>query len=94
MTWSIVTDRTLLDEVVVAEVVGYDEGAAVVHPGSEGGAPEGTAFRYRLLDTAGREVDVIEHRVPLHVHDTIIVDSAETWRVVSVLGCSATVARA
>jgi hypothetical protein len=71
-----------------------DTGGVDADPGPEGRAPEGSAFRYRLVDLAGREVDVIEHRVPLHDHDMIILDSAEAWRVVSVLGCSATVARA
>ena len=71
-----------------------DTGGADTDPGPDAGAPEGPAFRYRLVDIAGRVVDVIEHRVPLHADDTIILDSAEAWRVVSVLGCSATVARA
>jgi hypothetical protein len=50
-------------------------------------------FRYRLVDIAGRDVDVIERRVPLRTDETVVVDTGEAWRIVSVLGKSATVAR-
>jgi hypothetical protein len=52
------------------------------------------AFHYQLFDIAGREVDVVERVEPLRAHETIALDSAEEWRVISVLGKSATVARA
>jgi hypothetical protein len=51
-------------------------------------------FRYHLLDIAGRDVDVIERHVPLRTDERIVVDTGEVWRIVSVLGKSATVARA
>ena len=55
---------------------------------------EGDAvFRYQLVDVAGRDVDVIERHVPLRTDETIVFDTGEAWRIVSVLGKSATVAR-
>jgi hypothetical protein len=50
-------------------------------------------FRYRLLDLGGREVDVIERQAPLRPGDTVILTSTEPWRIVAVLGRSATVVR-
>ena len=51
-------------------------------------------FRYRLLALGGREVDVIERQSPLRPDDTVVLTSTEAWRIVAVLGRSATVARA
>jgi hypothetical protein len=53
----------------------------------------GVVFRYGLLDMAGRDVGVIRRRVPLRADDTIVLEADERWRVVAVLGTSATVAR-
>jgi hypothetical protein len=50
-------------------------------------------FRYGLLDMAGRDVGVIRRRVPLRADDTIALGANERWRVIAVLGTSATVAR-
>ena len=57
-------------------------------------ATENLVFRYRLVDLAGRQVNVVERRGPLRRDDTIVVATSERWRIVSVLGTSATVARA
>ncbi len=50
-------------------------------------------FRYTLVDLGGREVDVVERHAPLRRDEMIIASSSEAWRVVAVLGTSATVAR-
>ncbi len=48
-------------------------------------------FRYQLVDIAGRPVDVVERRAPLHADETIVIRGEEAWRIVAVLGTSATV---
>jgi hypothetical protein len=50
-------------------------------------------FRYQLVDIAGRYVDAIERRAPLRADEEIILHESEAWRIVAVLGTSATVAR-
>jgi hypothetical protein len=51
-------------------------------------------FHYHLCDVAGREVDVFDRSEPLQVDETITLNGVEAWRVVAVLGASATVAHA
>jgi hypothetical protein len=51
-------------------------------------------FVYSLFDIAGREIGVIPRQVPLRADDTIVLEANEKWRVIAVLGTSATVARA
>jgi hypothetical protein len=51
-------------------------------------------FHYHLFDVAGREVDVFDRSEPLQVDETITLNEVEAWRVVAVLGASATVAHA
>jgi hypothetical protein len=53
-----------------------------------------SVFRYQLVDIAGRYVDTIERSAPLRTDEKIVLDPGEEWRVVAVLGTSATVARA
>jgi len=53
-----------------------------------------SVFRYQLVDIAGRYVDTIERSAPLRTDEKIVLDPSEAWRVVAVLGTSATVARA
>ena len=72
------THRTSRDDAVDGGVVGH-----TVRP-----------FRYQLFDVAGREVDVVDRHRPLQVDETVTVNAAEAWRVVAVLGVSATVAHA
>jgi hypothetical protein len=50
-------------------------------------------FRYKLVDLAGREVDVVERQAPLRRDETVMVGANEGWRIVAILGTSATVAR-
>jgi hypothetical protein len=56
----------------------------------------GRRFRYRLLDVAGTEVGVVERDRALR-HDELVTVASPlgdaTWRVVGVIGTSATVAR-
>jgi hypothetical protein len=56
--------------------------------------PQFRRFHYHLVDVAGREVDVFDRSEPLKVDDTITLNGAEPWRVVAVLGVSATIAHA
>jgi len=72
------TERTSRDDAV--------DGGVVRHTGRP--------FRYHLLDVAGREVDVVDRNRPLRVDETVTVNAVESWRVVAVLGVSATVAHA
>jgi hypothetical protein len=72
------TDRTFRDGVVAGDIAGY----------------RARPFRYHLFDVAGREVDVIDRHHALRVDETITVNAVEPWRVVAVLGASATVAHA
>jgi hypothetical protein len=51
-------------------------------------------FHYHLFDVAGREVDVFDRSDPLQLDETILLNEVEAWRVVAVLGVSATVAHA
>ena len=51
-------------------------------------------FRYQLLDIVGRDVSAIERQVPLRADDTIVLPGNDAWRIVAVLGRSATVVRA
>jgi hypothetical protein len=53
-----------------------------------------SVFRYQLVDIAGRYVDTIERSAPLRTDEKIVLDPGEAWRIVAVLGTSATVARA
>jgi hypothetical protein len=53
-----------------------------------------SVFRYQLVDIAGRYVDTIERSAPLRTDEKIVLDRGEAWRIVAVLGTSATVARA
>ena len=53
-----------------------------------------SVFRYQLVDIAGRYVDTIERSAPLRTDEKIVLDRSEAWRIVAVLGTSATVARA
>jgi hypothetical protein len=53
-----------------------------------------SVFRYQLVDIAGRYVDTIERSAPLRTDEKIVLNSNEAWRIVAVLGTSATVARA
>ena len=63
------------------------------HDAVSGGSVEYTVrpFRYHLVDVAGREVDVVDRPQPLQVDERITVNAVEAWRVVAVLGLSATV---
>ena len=56
--------------------------------------PDSGRFHYHLLDVAGREVDMVDRSQPLHVDETITLNAVEAWRVVAVLGASATVVHA
>ena len=53
-----------------------------------------SVFRYQLVDIAGRYVDTIERSAPLRTDEKIVLNPDEAWRIVAVLGTSATVARA
>jgi hypothetical protein len=53
-----------------------------------------SVFRYQLVDIAGRYVDTIERSAPLRTDEKIVLNPGEAWRIVAVLGTSATVARA
>jgi hypothetical protein len=53
-----------------------------------------SVFRYQLVDIAGRYVDTIERSAPLRTDEKIVLNPNEAWRIVAVLGTSATVARA
>jgi hypothetical protein len=56
-------------------------------------ARDDLVFRYKLVDLAGREVDVVERHAPLRPDETVMVGANEGWRIVAILGTSATVAR-
>jgi hypothetical protein len=53
-----------------------------------------SVFQYQLVDIAGRYVDTIERSAPLRTEENILLNGSEAWRIVAVLGTSATVARA
>jgi hypothetical protein len=53
--------------------------------------PRGGRFHYRLVDLSGSEVGRIEREGPLRADDVVAAGSAEAWRIVAVLGVSATV---
>jgi hypothetical protein len=72
------THRTFRDDVVDDDILRH-----TVRP-----------FRYHLVDVAGREVAIVDRSHPLQLDETITLNAVEAWRVVAVLGVSATVAHA
>jgi hypothetical protein len=69
------------------------DGRTVNRPIPSAPAEGDVVFRYHLVDVAGRDVDDIARQVPLRSDETIIDSAGNSWRIVSVLGKSATVAR-
>jgi hypothetical protein len=56
--------------------------------------PRGGRFDYRLVDLAGTEVGAVRRHQALRAEDVVVVPSErgeETWRIVAVIGTSATV---
>jgi hypothetical protein len=56
--------------------------------------PSGGRFRYRLVDLSGSEVAGVQREQALRADDVVVVRSPRgeaTWRVVGVLGTTATV---
>jgi len=53
-----------------------------------------SVFQYQLVDIAGRYVDTSDRSAPLRTEENIVLNGSEAWRIVAVLGTSATVARA
>lgn len=50
-------------------------------------------FCYEVVDLAGRALGLLERQAPLRAEDMVQLEGAESWRVVAVLGRTATVVR-